>query len=86
MRYTYLENYSGVMLTLRPDSQKHTLFAIKMENQNFMKQILKPYLEELFGMRRCTHLPSLGALLLCMLMFCHLHSHLGGNMWRALIT
>jgi hypothetical protein len=51
------------------DSQKHTLFAIKMENQIFMKQILKPYLEELFGMRRCTHLPSLGALLLCMLMF-----------------
>jgi hypothetical protein len=41
-----------------------------------MKQSLKPYLEELFVMRRGTHLPSLGALSLCMLVFCDLHDHL----------
>jgi Zn-finger protein len=44
-----------------------------------MKQSLKPYLEELFVMRSCTHLPCLGALSLCMFVFCDLQGHLGGK-------
>jgi hypothetical protein len=43
-----------------------------------MNQTLKPHLEELFVTRSCTHFPSLGALSLCMLVFCDLHGHLGG--------
>jgi hypothetical protein len=61
-------------------SQKHTLFALKMETQIFMKQkSLKAHLEELFVMRSCTRLPSLGALSLSMLVFCDLQGHLGGK-------
>jgi Zn-finger protein len=44
-----------------------------------MKQSLKPYLEELFVMRSCTHLPCLGTLSLCMFVFCDLQGHLGGK-------
>jgi hypothetical protein len=61
-------------------SQKHTLFALKkIETQIFMKQSLTPHLEELFVISSCTILPSLGALSLCMLMFCNLQGHLGGK-------
>jgi hypothetical protein len=64
MRSTYLENCSGVMLTFMPSGRfaKHTRFALKMETQIFVKQSLKPYLEELFVMRSCTHLPGFWAL------------------------
>jgi hypothetical protein len=50
-----------------------------MEGQIFMKQSLKHHLEELFVIRSCTHLPSLGGLSLCMLVFCDLQGHLGGK-------
>jgi hypothetical protein len=61
-------------------SQKNALFALKkMETQNFIKQSLKPHMEELFVMSSCTHLRSLGALSLCVLMFCDLQGHLGGK-------
>jgi hypothetical protein len=64
MRSTYLENCSGVMLTFMPSgvSQNHMLFALKMETQIFVKQSLKPYLQELFVMRSFTHLPGFWAL------------------------
>jgi hypothetical protein len=61
-----------------------------MENQFFMKQSLKPHLEELLVMRSCTHLPSLGALSLCMLVFCDLQGHLGrkaklNHVWKSYV-
>jgi hypothetical protein len=79
MRSTYQENCSGVMLTFMPSGRftKTHAFCTKMETQIFMKKSLKPYLEELFVMRRCKHLQSVGALSLCMLVFCDLHGHLG---------
>jgi hypothetical protein len=70
------------MLTFMPSghfTKTHAFFTKKMETQIFMKQSLKPYLEELFVMRSCTHLPCLGALSLCMLVFWDLHGHLGGK-------
>jgi hypothetical protein len=70
------------MLTFMPSDRftKTNAFCTKkMETQIFMKQSLKPYLEEMFVMGRCTHLPNLGALSLCMLVFCDLHVHLGGK-------
>jgi hypothetical protein len=82
IRSTYQENCSGVMLTFRPSGrfrERHAFCARKMENQIFMKQSLKPHLEELFKIRSCTYLPSLDALSLCMLMFCDLQGHLGGK-------
>jgi hypothetical protein len=68
------------MLTFMPSgrfTKTHTFCTKKMETQIFIKQSLKPYLEELFKMRSCTHLPSLGALSLCMHVFCDPHGHLG---------
>jgi hypothetical protein len=50
-----------------------------LETQIFMKQILKPHSEELAIIRSCTHLPNLGALSLCMLVFCDLQGNLGGK-------
>jgi hypothetical protein len=70
------------MLTFMPSgrfTKTHAFCTKKMETQIFMKQSLKPHLEELFVMRSCTHLPSLGALSLCMLVFCDLYGHLGGK-------
>jgi hypothetical protein len=70
------------MLTFVPSgrfTKTHIFCTKKMETRIFMKQSLKPYLEEMFVMRRCTHLTNLGALSLYMLVFCDLHSHLGGK-------
>jgi hypothetical protein len=66
MRSTYLENCSGVMLTFMPSGRftKTHAFCTKNGNSNFVKQSLKPYLEELFVMRSCTHLPGFWALYL----------------------
>jgi hypothetical protein len=60
-------------------SKKNMLFALKNGNSNFYEAKLKPYLEEMFVMRRCTHLPNLDALSLFVLVFCDLHAHLGGK-------
>jgi hypothetical protein len=62
MRSTYLENCSGVTLTFMPSGRftKTHAFCTKNGNSNFVKQSLKPYLEELFVMRSCTHLPVFG--------------------------
>jgi hypothetical protein len=61
-------------------SQKYTLFTLK-KNVNSIFYEAKPetYLKELFVMRSCTHLPCLGTLSLCMLVFCDLQGHLGGK-------
>jgi hypothetical protein len=70
------------MLTFMPSgrfTKKHAFYKKKMETQIIMKQSLKPYLEEMFVMRRCTHLPNLGALSLCMIVLCDLHGRLGGK-------
>jgi hypothetical protein len=58
MRSTYLENFSGVTLTFVPSGRftKTHAFCTKNGNSNFVKQSLKPNLEELFVMRSCTHL------------------------------
>jgi hypothetical protein len=82
MRSTYQEICSGVMLTFMPTgrfTKTHTFCTKNMETQIFMKQSLKPHSEEFFVIRSCTHLPSLGALSLCMLIFFNLQGHLGGK-------
>jgi hypothetical protein len=70
------------MLTFIPSvrfTKTNALCTEKMETQIFMKQSLKPHLEELFVMRSCTHLSCLDALSLCMLVFFDLQGHLGGK-------
>jgi hypothetical protein len=69
------------MFTFMPSSRftKTHAFGTKNETQIFMKQSLKPYLEEMFVMKRCTQLQNLGALSLCMLVLYDLHGHLGGK-------
>jgi hypothetical protein len=70
------------MLTSMPHghiTKTNAFCTKKMETQIFMKQGLKPNLEELFIMRIFTHLPSLSVLSLHVLVFCDLHGHLGGK-------
>jgi hypothetical protein len=70
------------MLTFMPSgrfTKRHVFLHWKMETQIFMKQSLKPQLEELFVIRSCTHLPSFDALSLWMLVFCDIQGHLGGK-------
>jgi hypothetical protein len=70
------------MLTFMPSgrfTKTHAFCTKKMRSQIFMKQSLKPHLEELFVMRSSTNFPSFGALSLCMLLFCDLQGHLGGK-------
>jgi hypothetical protein len=61
-------------------SKKHTLFALKNGNSNFCEAKR----ETLFGRVVCneklhTLAKFLGALSLCMLVFCDLHGHLGSK-------